>query len=34
VSSTCNSHLIFATHQSQIIAARREPAVTAGKAEE
>ena len=34
VSSTCNSHLVFATLQSQIIAARREPAVTAGKDEE
>ncbi len=33
-SSTCNSHLVFATLQSQIIAARREPAVTAGKKEE
>ena len=31
VSSMCNSHLVFATLQSQIIAARREPAVTAGK---
>ncbi len=34
VSSTCNSHLVFATLQSQIIAARREPAVTAEKKEE
>ena len=34
VSSMCNSHLVFATLQSQIIAARREPAVTAGKDEE
>ncbi len=33
-SSTCNSNLVFATLQSQIIAARREPAVTAGQDEE
>ena len=33
-SSACNSHLVFATLQSQIIAARREPAVTARKDEE
>ena len=30
----CNSHLVFATLQSQIIAARREPAVTDGNKEE
>ena len=34
VSSMCNSHLVFATLQSQIIAARWEPAVTTGKDEE
>ena len=33
-SSTCNSYLVFASLQSQIIAARREPAVTAEKKEE